>query len=70
MSNHHKFTNSSSLEHCDYDDKTNTLKLKFCSSPKEHEYPDCPKSIYEGFKAAESPGKYYHQHVRNKIAVK
>lgn len=70
MSNKHKFTNSSSIEHCDYEDATNTLKIKFHSSSKEHEYPGCPKDIYEGLKAAESPGKYFHASIRKQYQAK
>jgi len=68
MSNRHKFSNSSSIEHCDYDDALKILKIKFLSSAKEHEFKECPKSIYEGLKAAESPGKFFHQAIRNKFA--
>lgn len=70
MSNKHKFTNSSSIEHCDFDDETNTLKIKFHSSTKEHEYQNCSREIYEGLRKAESPGKYFHAKVRNQFKVK
>lgn len=69
MSNHHKFTNSSSLEHCDFVEP-DTLKIKFHSSKKEHEYPNCPRSVYEALKAADSPGKHFHQHIRHHYKAK
>jgi hypothetical protein len=68
MSNHHKFEKSTSIQHIDYDDASSTLKIKFHSGAKEHEYKECPKSVYEGLKAAESPGKYFHQAIRGKFA--
>ena len=68
MSNKHVFKDSTSIAHCDYEDATNTLKIKFHSSSQEHQYRECPKEIYEGLKAAESPGKYFHQNIRSKFA--
>ena len=70
MSNLHHFKNSSSIEHCDYDDDAGSLKIKFLSFDKEHEYPNCPKYIYEGLKAAESPGKFFHTKIRNSFEVR
>lgn len=69
MTNKHKFANSSSIEHCDFVEP-DTLKIKFISSSKEHEYPNCPKSIYEGLRAAESPGKYFHASIRKQYLPK
>lgn len=70
MSNKHHFgAKSDALEHCDFDETSNTLKLKFRSSPKEHEHQNCPKEIYDGLKAAESPGRFYHQKIRNQFKV-
>ena len=70
MSNKHQFSNSSSIEHCDYDEASSTLKIKFLSSDKEHEYPGCPKSIYEGLKAAQSPGGYFHRNIRKQYKAR
>lgn len=66
--NKHVFKSSTSIEHCDYDEDIKTLKIKFHSGAQEHQYKECPKEIYEGLKAAESPGRFFHQHVRNKFA--
>jgi KTSC domain len=70
MSNKHTFVKSDSMHHCDFDDATNTLKIKFASSSKEHEYQNCSRDIYEGLKAATSPGKYFHANIRNQFKVK
>lgn len=70
MSNKHKFQNSTSIEHCDFDEQSNTLKIKFLSSSKEHEYQNCTKEIYEGLKAATSPGGYFHKNIRSQFKVK
>lgn len=72
MSNLHHFKDSSSMAHCDFDDSTNTLKIKFHSSPpnKVHEYQNCSREIYEGLKAAQSPGAYFHQKIRNQFKAK
>lgn len=68
MSNLHHFKNSTSLAHCDFIEP-DTLKIKFHSSEKEHKW-EAPKSVYEALKAAESPGKHFHQHIRGKYAEK
>lgn len=67
MSNKHIFSDkdSTSMAHIDYDDDAKALKIKFRSSDKEHEYPNCPRDIYEGLKAASSPGAFFHQKIRN-----
>jgi uncharacterized protein YihD (DUF1040 family) len=70
MSNKHTFKDSSSIAHCDYNDDEKVLKIKFHSSDKEHEYPGCPKDIYEGLKAAESPGKFFHTKIRNSFKAR
>ena len=31
-----------------------------------YQYSDVPKSVYEGLMNAESHGRYFHQHVRDK----
>lgn len=72
MSNKHVFSEdkSKAISHCDFDEETNTLKIRFRSSPKEHEHQNCPKEIYEGLKKAESPGTFYHAKIRNQFKVK
>jgi hypothetical protein len=72
MSNKHIFTTerSTSIAHTDFDDASNTLKIKFRTSNKEHEYQNCSKEIYEGLKAAASPGGYFHRNIRSQFKVK
>lgn len=69
MSNLHKFSKSSSIEHCDYLDDKNTLEIKFTSGAIYH-YPNCPKTEYDALKAAASPGLYFHKNVRKYNGVK
>jgi len=63
MSNKHVFTNSSSIEHCDYFPEKNMLEIKFTSGATYH-YPDCHVSHYEALKAAASPGTHFHKSIR------
>ena len=60
----HIFKNSSSCAHCDYEDDTKTLIIKFQSGNKEHRFPNVPKSVFEGLKNADSPGKFFHANIR------
>jgi hypothetical protein len=69
MSNKHVFKDSSAINYCDYDEDTKTLKIKFHSGDKEHKF-DAQKAVYDALKAAESPGKHFHQHIRGKFAEK
>ena len=70
-SNHYKFQNSSVCNHCDYDESTNKLTLKFHSSTLAHTFLDVPKVIYDNLKAADmgkkSIGGYFHQNIRGKF---
>ena len=74
MSNKHVFKHSTSIEHCDFDDNTNTLGIKFFSGPKEHAHQNCPKEIDEGLKKEDtpngSPGGYFHRNIRSQYKVK
>lgn len=69
MSNKHKFTGSSSIEHCDFFDDTGTMEIRFTSGQVYH-YPDCHRDHYEALKKAESPGRHFHQFIRSKKSVK
>ena len=64
MSNHHKITNSSSIEHIDYYDDKDTLEIKFSSGSTYH-YPNCHKQHYTNLKNAESAGRYFHSSIRD-----
>ena len=64
MSNRHIFKNSSSCAHCDYEDDSKTLIIKFQSGDKEHRFMNVPKQVFEDFKKADSPGKFFHSSIR------
>lgn len=63
MSNLHKFNNSSSIDHCDYDDDKGHMIIKFTSGATYH-YPNCSKDNYEALKSAASPGAHFHKNLR------
>lgn len=56
--------------HCDYDENTNTLTIKFHSHPMAHTFLDVPKIVYDNLKKADiegkSVGQYFHQNIRGK----
>jgi hypothetical protein len=68
MSNHHKISNSTSIEHIDYHEPY-TLEIKFISGTTYH-YSNCPKDYYEQLKTAVSAGKYFQANILNKFAHK
>ncbi len=63
MSNKHHFPMSTSITHIDYNDEKKELDICFASGGT-HRFSECPREIYEGLKAAESPGKHFHAHIR------
>lgn len=67
--NHHKVEGSSSISHVDYHDDIGTLELGFTSGHSYH-YPDCDKAHYHAIKSADSPGQYFHKHLRSMKAEK
>ena len=58
----HKFENSSSINHCDYDHKNGRMTICF-KSGGTYEY-ECDQSCYEALKAAASPGKHFHANIK------
>jgi hypothetical protein len=70
MSHHHKFEGKSkNIGHIDYHPDSNTLEIKFASGGTYH-YPDCGIEHHEGLKNADSPGAYFHQHIRRQFKGK
>jgi hypothetical protein len=65
MSNSHKFSNSSSISGCDYDDTTKCMTIHFVSG-SSHKYANCPRAEFEALRQAASPGKHFHANIRNK----
>lgn len=68
MSNLHTFTNSSSIQSCDYDDENKILTVTFVRG-KSYQYADVPRPVYEDLKDAESPGRYFQSYVKNVYKV-
>jgi hypothetical protein len=61
----HHLPHSSSLSHCDYDDETKEMHITFASGGR-HKFKNVDKEVYDGLTKAESPGKYFHMHIRKK----
>ena len=56
---------SSALRSVGYDQEQQTLEIEFTNGAV-YRYFDVPPEVYRGLMAAESHGRYFHQHVRNK----
>ena len=55
---------SSALRSVGYDQEQQVLEIEFTNGAV-YQYSNVPKSVYEGLMAAESHGRYFHQHVRD-----
>ncbi len=55
--------NSSNLEAVAYDADSRTLGVKFTTGTEYH-YFNVPVSIFDGIRAAASPGTYFNRYVR------
>ena len=56
---------SSALRSVGYDQEQQTLEIEFTNGAV-YRYFDVPAGVYRGLMAAESHGRYFHQHVRSK----
>jgi hypothetical protein len=56
---------SSNLSGVDYDDWSGTLTIAFHGG-RVYRYFGVPYSIFDGLMSAESHGKYFHAHIRDK----
>ena len=56
---------SSMIQKCLYNFTTNTLKVKF-KSGQLYEYLDVEASVYDSMCTAESTGKFFMEHIKNK----
>ena len=56
---------SSALRSVGYDPKQRVLEIEF-TNRSVYQYSDVPPKVYRGLMAAESHGRYFYQHVRNK----
>jgi hypothetical protein len=59
---------SSFIESTHYDDENNILYISF-SNGTVVGHKDCPKDHHHGLVNAESAGKYYHAHIRNRYEI-
>ncbi len=48
-----------------YDEDSQTLEIEFTNGAV-YQYSDVPPEVHHGLMAAESHGRYFHQHIRNK----
>ena len=48
-----------------YDQEQRVLEIEFTSGAV-YQYFDVPAEVYRGLMAAESHGRHFHQHIRNK----
>ena len=55
---------SSAMRSVGYDQASNILEIEF-SGGEVYQYFNVPAEVYRGLMAAESHGRYFHQHVRN-----
>ena len=55
--------NSSAIRSLDYDPKTKRLVVQFTNG-KSSEYPGIDAEMYEAFKSSDSPGRFFHQNIK------
>ena len=55
---------SSALRSIGYDQEQRVLEIEFTNGAV-YQYFDVPREVYRGLMAAESHGRYFHQHVRD-----
>lgn len=66
MTKHSKdLPHSSSIQKCEYDEATKDMHITFAAGGR-HCFKDVDKEHYDGICAHESPGKYFHMHIRKK----
>lgn len=59
--------NSSMTTRVAYSPEDKVLSLTFRSGGKTHHFADVPVEHYHGLRGAESTGKYYHAHLKDKF---
>jgi hypothetical protein len=64
----HTVTRSSMISEVDYDSDEKLLTLTFSKGGK-YQYEDVSKDVYEGLLNAESIGKYFLAHIKNKYVT-
>ena len=63
MSNKHQFPHSTSISEIEYHPDIKALDITFASGGR-HRHHDVPQDEVDSFKAANSPGNYYHLNIR------
>ena len=58
---------SSMTKRVAYSPENRVLSLTFRSGGQTHHYADVPETHYHGLHSAESTGKYFHAHIRDKF---
>lgn len=66
MSGFQPITGSSNVAGAAYDEETRTLTVKFHSG-SSYTYQNVPESIYQGLLDADSAGKYFNAHIKDKF---
>lgn len=61
----HDFPHSTSISCCEYDPATKDMHITFVSGGK-HKFKNVDKEHFDSIKTADSPGSYFHQHIRRK----
>jgi hypothetical protein len=56
---------SSVIRSIGYDLPSSVLEIEFAESNRVYEYYDVPLSVYSRLMAAESPGSYFNEYVRD-----
>lgn len=57
---------STLIQQVGYDAASRTLVIKFVTDGSVYEYYDVPQEVYEALMAAESKGRYFTRHIKNK----
>lgn len=57
---------STNIEFIEYDSDNSLLKVGFTNG-RSYEYKDVPQDIFNNFKDADSKGKFFAKHIKNKF---
>ncbi len=61
------YVQSSALERVTYDDQAHTLCATFRETHRTYVYLDVPQEIYDGLIFADSLGRYFNSHIRDRF---
>jgi hypothetical protein len=62
------YVQSSALERVTYDDAAHTLRATFRETGRTYVYEDVPQAIYDRLLFADSMGRYFNAHVRDRFS--